>query len=251
MKKIAMMALACLCVLGIATSCGGSDNKETKEEVKKDQEFKVKPENTKVKGALADLFEVVDKEYTVKKDGGSYKFMIEVKRLEEVAPWGDNSDIVYAQKGSDSTASWLGGFGIEFLDKDGNVIETVSPMNGSYSWDDTTTALRLNPGETGTLTLSVYPDNDDFQPASFRVTSDLQPNDKKKEETSASDDDDDHQTLAEFEEEFNKGKEAAEKELKDALEDKDIQDLKDAYETTKDVVKLGSDIVKTAGKLAF
>lgn len=191
MKSITTLAVA-LFALAL-TSCGGG-NKEQQEPAP----VKVKPETTAIKGALAGCFEVVDKEYTIKKDYGSKEITIEIKRTDAELPYSID-DIDSFGNDNHATSSMLAGFGIEFLDKDGNVIASKTPKECGDG-DQVSMALRSSAGETTTFTISTYADFD-VAPVSFRITSDLQKNEKKEsvseetadaeeEKTTSSEDDD-------------------------------------------------------------
>lgn len=174
MKSITTLAVA-LFALAL-TSCGGG-NKEQQQEA---GPIKLKPETTAIKGALAGCFEVVDKEYSFK-DEYSKKITIEVKRTDAELPY-STDDIDCFDNKSDATSSMLAGFGIELLDKDGNVIASDAP---GYTGDGSNVlmALRARPGETATFQLYI-PDYEGT-PVSFRITSDLQKNVPQKSEETA------------------------------------------------------------------
>lgn len=189
MKSITTLAVA-LFALAL-TSCGGGNKGQEPAPVK------VKPETTAIKGALAGCFEVVDKEYTIKEDW-SKEITIEVKRTDAELPYSIDDIDSFGNK-SDATSSMLAGFGIEFLDKDGNVIASEAPKE-CWDGDQVSMALRSSAGETTTFTISTNA-KFDVAPVSFRITSDLQKNEKKEsvseetadaeeEKTTSSEDDD-------------------------------------------------------------
>lgn len=210
MKSITTLAVA-LFALAL-TSCGGG-NKEQPAPVK------VKPETTAIKGALAGCFEVVDKEYTIKKDYSSKEITIEVKRTDAELPYSIDDIDSFGNK-SKATSSMLAGFGIEFLDKDGNVIASKTPKE-CWDGDQVSMALRSSAGETTTFTISTSADFD-VAPVSFRITSDLQKNENKESVS---------EETAEAEEEKTTSSE----------------DLDDAVENAKQAARIASSILG-AGK---
>ena len=79
MKKVMTIFGAILIALTIFTSCGGGEKKET-------NEVTIKPKSTSIKGDLGDYFEVVDKDYVIKVEEGSFMggvISVEVKRTDK------------------------------------------------------------------------------------------------------------------------------------------------------------------------
>lgn len=193
MKSITTLAVA-LFALAL-TSCGGG-NKEQQEPAP----VKVKPETTAIKGALAGCFEVVDKEYTLKDAGfgNNKKITIEVKRTDAEIPYSTDDIDSFGNK-YHATTSMLAGFGIELLDKDGNVLMSKAPSESTADEKNVSMALRSSAGET--TTFEIWLSDYEGTPVSFRITSDLQKNEKEEsvseetadaeeEKTTSSEDDD-------------------------------------------------------------
>ena len=158
----------------ILTSC--------KEDAKKDESIKIKPKTTSIKGDLGEYFEVVDKEYEIKKDEGEIFTLItvEVKRnnkdfsfpINNINPFGTNGGEDYHV-----------GFGIELLGESGPI--TVIPatsdgMSGPYDSKDITGLINLKKGETGYIRWSV--DKLDGL-KSFQLSSALQKEDHSSSES--------------------------------------------------------------------
>lgn len=216
MKTLRWLAATLLLVTLVA--CGGKEKSEEKSEKSEENgEMVVTPETTKIKGDLGDYYEVVEKEYTLSNDFGTV-VSVEVKRtnkdfdfdLTGIEPYGVSGEGVLGNAG----------FGIEILDEKGNVIDkssaTAGGLSGMYSHTDMEEALKLKPGETGTVRWSFHFD-DGKKPAKFRLTSAYERNEVSEERYSSSGSD--------FEKAYNKAK----KEYKDAY-DKAQKEYKDAYD---------------------
>ena len=122
--------------------------------------------------------EVVDKAYEVKFDRGEKIITIEIKRTDAELPYDREDFDIYANKG-DNPKSKVAGFGIELLDSTGNVVKQISPSESSLYKDAMIAALRLLPGETGTVSWGTF-DNWDWKIAGFRILSSVEANTKEK-----------------------------------------------------------------------
>lgn len=175
MKKLTTILAVIIFASVIFASCNGG--------AKKDESVKIKPKTTIIKGDLGDYFEVVDKEYEIKKNEGEMFTLItvEVKRNSKdftfpttnINPFGTNGGEDYHV-----------GFGIELLGESGPITvvpATADGMGGPYDSKDVTALMTLKKGETGYIRWSV--ENLDGL-KSFQLSSALQ-----KEEHSASSDD--------------------------------------------------------------
>lgn len=240
MNKLIKSALMCVCA--VMVSCGGSGSSDQGEKV---AEYKVKPETVSVKGALSDCFEVVDKEYTMKKDGSGYMLTVQLKRTDVPAPY-SVTDIDYFPNADKTSASMLGGFGYELLDENGDVIATHAPTNSAYSWDDMVAALRMNPGETSAIKFLVY--SMDGTPAVFRISSDLQPNTGGAQAASAV------ETVAEAaasDAGLDEITDDLSKQMDEITSDENYKKAKDAYNTAKDLIETEKKLLDAASSLAF
>ena len=146
MLRYFVMAIFAICFV----SCG--EKKEKGEKISSDNEIALTPETTHIKGDLGDYFEVVDKKYLVTDDWGDM-VTIEVKRKDLEYAFEIKGVEPYGTYGKGVTAH--AGFGIEILDKNGNVIEKVaatsSGLGGMYDSNDMKEALKLRAGETSAV----------------------------------------------------------------------------------------------------
>ena len=152
-------------ILGIALSsmvlfsCGGSKTENT-----------LKPETTTISGDLEDAYVVVEKNYEPVKDRLTV-VTIEVERTDADLPFDLETMNVtpYGYTSGDAHA----GFGIEFLDDDGNILDE-KPANdggvgGAYSSDDIKNLIKLKPGEKSSIRFTI---EDKAENATqFRMTS--------------------------------------------------------------------------------
>lgn len=161
MKNIKQVFLIIIAVL-LFTSCS-SKSKESLSVI-------VKPKTTSIKGDLGKYFDVVDKEYQIKKGKNDFNALItvEVKRnnldfsfpTDNINPFGTNGDEKYHV-----------GFGIELFDEASPVViksATEGGFGGPYSSDDVTGLIKLGKGETGFIRWSV---NESEGLKSFQITS--------------------------------------------------------------------------------
>lgn len=151
-KRILLFGLAALLM-----SCGGNKSKE----------FTVTPETTEIDGPLQGCYEVVQKDYTIKK-GASSVIDVELKRTDKELPF-DPQEATNILSLSASKPVKIG-FGIELLDEDGEVVASEDASGSLYSSSDIDEVIQLGSGEAGVVRCSV--DVED-KPATFRITSDV------------------------------------------------------------------------------
>lgn len=152
------------------TSCGGNSEK-------KNDEVVVKPKSTTLKGDLKDYFEVVDKDYKIKVEEGSFMssamITVEVKRTDKDFDFPTDNINPFGTNGSED---YHVGFGIEIFDESGPVVvsnATSGGMSGPYSSDDVISLMKLGKGETGFIRWSV--DGDKVKDlTSFQLSSALE-----------------------------------------------------------------------------
>lgn len=180
MKKI----LVLLAATALLFSCG----KKSKDDAF--EELKLKPETTVVSGDLGSCYKVVDKEYkTVEKDLFGGLLTIELERTDAELPFELKNGISPSSYGTFGKDVYVHvGFGIEFLDEDGTVLEKVSVENG-YSNEDPEALAKLKKGEKGTIRFIVPKELK--KAVSFRVTSAYENVDSSDWDSSSSDDDND------------------------------------------------------------
>lgn len=161
MRKILFL----LASITLFLACG----KGEKTIVESPAEVTLKPNTTEVNGDLSGCFEVIDKEY--KSNNGLLTF--ELKRTDTQLPFelkDGKSPSSYGTFGSDVYVHV--GFGIEFLDKDGNILHvisaTASGLGSCYSSDDPIALAKLKAGQSGIIRFSVPEAAKDA--VSFRIT---------------------------------------------------------------------------------
>ncbi len=142
-------------------------------------DVKLKPSTTEVSGDLEGCFAVVDREYKIFTDDWSDGLItIEIERTDKCLPFelGDREVWSYSMIGA--SANVMVGFGIEYLDEDGNIVSKISAdgagLSGSYDSDESIALVKLKNGKTGTIRFQVPSDNDDI--VAFRITSAYQEN---------------------------------------------------------------------------
>lgn len=134
------------------TSCGGSDGEKT-------NVVTIKPKSTSIKGDLGDYFEVIDKDYVIKKEEGSFMgggiISVEVKRTDKDFDFPIDNINPF---GTDGGEDYHIGFGIELLGESGPIDvkqATEGGMSGPYSSEDVIGLMKLKKGETGYIRWSV------------------------------------------------------------------------------------------------
>lgn len=153
--------------VGLMASCGGGGGEKEKAPVSES----MKPETTTVSGDLGECFVVVDREYKLTDNGALGRLLtVELERTEAALPFELTSSTDLADFGTSKSKPFIKvGFGIEFLDDDGNVLDKVSASSGPYSHDEAPDLVRLKPGEKGSIRFSV---RDKAQQATkFRISS--------------------------------------------------------------------------------
>lgn len=217
--KLFVLAIATLAM----TSCGGGNSTTENEPVL------IKPTDTKIKGDLRKCFEVVDKSYEVKWAGSKKIITIEVLRSDAELPYDRDDFDVYENKGENPKEK-VAGFGIELIDSMGNVVKTITPNETSLYKEQMIAALRLLPGETGTVSWGTF-DNWDWSITSFRLISSVERNTKEKGDI--------------FDRAFEKWENDSDNEKEDIEEDieDDIEDVKKATKAVKDILEVEKEIL--------
>ncbi|UPT66986.1 MAG: hypothetical protein M0D57_21620 [Sphingobacteriales bacterium JAD_PAG50586_3] len=140
LKTIGKLSLPLIALVAFA-ACGdkGASNKEGV----------LTPKSTEIKGDLGEYFEVVNKDYTLSKEGDASIINVEVKRkdadfklqAENTAPFGEG------------TANYRVGFGIELFDSTGNAKGIKNAIDvgkdGVFNTSDVVGLIKLKKGETG------------------------------------------------------------------------------------------------------
>lgn len=146
--KIFAFAIMAACL----ASCGG----EKKAEIPV-----VKPSTTEVSGDMDGCFKVVDKEYKGAEPDmvGRSLVTIELERTDKELPFKLNGRELWCYGTSGEADHVMVGFGIEFMDKEGTIIDKVtanaSGMSGSYDPDEAVALAKLKAGQTGSIRFHV------------------------------------------------------------------------------------------------
>lgn len=167
--RLFVMTLATI----MLSSCGGGGNNKDNSS----NEPVLKASQTELKGDLKGCYEVVDKNYKLTTDGYGYDLVIELKRTSKELPC-DRKNIVNYGDAEESKADFCGGFGLEVLDENGDVIDKCSAKS-PYSRDEIDVALQLLPDETTTIRFCLY-EKEVTNATSFRISSLVEENNKRK-----------------------------------------------------------------------
>ncbi len=185
--RIGLVAMFTICLI----SCSGKKNEEKKEII-------LKPETTDVSGDMEDCFVVVDREYKVTDGFGNGIITVEIERTDQELPFSLEGKHLFSFSQFAAVEYVQVGFGIEFLDQDGNILDKVeasgSGFSGSYDPDEAVALVKLKPGRKGTIRFSIRDAAEDA--VSFRISSAYGENSGGESGEYASDDSDD---LAEME----------------------------------------------------
>lgn len=155
-------------VFGLAALLMGCVSTTKKESV-------VKPETTDVKGDLKGCYEVVEKDYKVREDGIHQVINIELKRTSKELPFDASvGEFSYGTLDDNNGKRIKIGFGIEFLDENNDVIESIKAGDSGWYGADTDNIpdlIKLGVDDTGTLTIKVKGENN---PVKFRILTNVQ-----------------------------------------------------------------------------
>lgn len=155
-------------VIALLASCGGKKGDSAGSE-------SMQPETTVVSGDLGDCFEVVDRQYKITDTDGLYNLItVELQRTDSSLPFDLDSDAEVCSYSTSLAKPHIQvGFGIEFLDEDGNVLDKVSAsgsgLSGSYDSDEAVDLVKLKDGEKGSIRFSVG--SSAKNATQFRITS--------------------------------------------------------------------------------
>lgn len=167
MKKIKFFTLSILC-LGLM-ACGGKKDK-TESDSKDGEEIVMTPESTEITGDLEGCYTVVERKYKPSGDGLSV-VTVELQRTDKEFPF-DESFGEFASFGTWGQDPKIKvGFGIEFLDEDGNIIDKRDPSSNSYSSEEPVTLAKLKNGGKASIRFNILSQNDAAKIKTFRITS--------------------------------------------------------------------------------
>lgn len=160
-KSIFVFGLAALLLVG----CVSTAKKESV----------VKPEITEVKGDLKGCYEVVEKDYKIREDGINLVINVELKRTSKELPFDASAgEFSYGRLDDGNGKEVKVGFGIELLDENNDIVESIKASE--YGWYGVDTEnipdlMKLGAGETSTLTIKVKGKN---SPVKFRILTNVQ-----------------------------------------------------------------------------
>lgn len=179
MKKTIFSILISLLFISL-NSCGGKNSSEQKEIV-------IKPMTTNVSGDLGMCFEVVDRSYKATEGWANGIVTIEIKRTNEPLPFSLDCQEIVSYSTTMFDANIQVGFGIEFLDEDGNILDKVSAsasgLSASYAPDEAVDLVRLRSGESGSIRFTI--NNNAKDAVSFRMSSAYKSNDASENRSSS------------------------------------------------------------------
>lgn len=184
MNKVKFSVITLLTLLFIV-SCG--NKKGTGESGK----IVMKPSEVEVSGDLEGCFIVVEREYKASGDWANGIITVEIERTDNDLPFelGDRELCSFSTQLFKPNVQV--GFGIEFLDEDGNIVDKVSAdgsgFSGSFSPDEAVSLCKLKSNKKGTIRFSV--DDSAKEAVSFRITSAYKEN-EGSESSDISDDND-------------------------------------------------------------
>lgn len=121
--KLVVFAVLAICV----ASCGGKKGSNDSEQII------VKPIETTVSGDMEGCFTVVDKEYKTTGAWANGIITVELERTDQELPFELNGRELLPFSTSNASANVQVGFGIEFLDADGNIVDKVSADGSGIS----------------------------------------------------------------------------------------------------------------------
>lgn len=156
--KLIKFALIPAIILTVA-SCGKNNATDST------SKLILKPATTEVSGDFDECFTVVDRNYKVIKTGLRRKITVELQRTDKPLPFNSEGKKIDTYGVSGVYDFIHVGFGIEFLDEDGNIIQKESPEHSNSS---ATGLMKLKDGKTGSIAFYV-PDNNTI--TSFRISS--------------------------------------------------------------------------------
>ncbi len=128
----------------------------------------IKPVSTEVEGPLSGAFTVVDEVYPIETEGDVSTVVIKLKRTDVSLPF--TSETVGNIASPNDEACVLAGIGYNLLDAAGDEIKSCPADKNQKAEKEVLALLTLQPGETGTLTLTF---NKESNPTEFKLTSDM------------------------------------------------------------------------------
>ena len=160
MKKLIFPILS----LALLASCGGNKSGKSSDDQNPEEQV-LTPESATVSGDLSENYTVVERNYKPVKDFGTV-LTVEIVRTEAPLPFDPNEEI------SGFSTSQTGnkvGFGIEFIDDDGNILDKNEARSTHvYDHTESVNLAKLKPGDKGTIRFSMHGAD---KATKFRITS--------------------------------------------------------------------------------
>ncbi|MCQ2094551.1 MAG: YARHG domain-containing protein [Bacteroidaceae bacterium] len=171
-------------------------NSSTTESESNELDMILEPVETEISGDMDGCFTVVDKKYKVTDKMGTKIITVEIERTDEKLPFELEGRELFSFSEVGPVAYVQVGFGIEYLDQDGNILDKVSANSGGYDSSECVALVKLNSGKKGTIRFSV--DDSAAEAVSFRITSAYEDNGSlEKDDYSSNSDDMDTNNTAE------------------------------------------------------
>lgn len=231
MKKINIFTLSLLCLGLIA--CGGKKDKSQSDSSESD-EIVMTPESTEITGDLEGCYTIVDRQYKPNKDVFQ-TVAIELQRSDKAFPFDESFGEFSSFSTSSKDPKIKVGFGIEFLDEDGNIIAKADPSSTPYSHEEPVTLAKLKNGGKASIRFTISSQEDAAKIKTFRITSAVENDPGWGEKSSKSS----TPSIPDYSDEIEKAKKQyddayrkAEKEYDDAY-NKAKKQYDDAYEDAK------------------
>ena len=140
---------------------------------KKSEEIVLTPSSSEVSGDLSDCFTVDYRDYKVTKNSLYDIVTIEIERTDKDLPFELGDRELCSFSSHLFAANVQVGFGIEFLDEDGNIVDKVSAdgsgTSGSYDTDEAVALCKLKSGQKGTIRFTIHEEAKNA--VSFRISS--------------------------------------------------------------------------------
>lgn len=200
--KVSKLLVMSVIALGL-TACG------SKKSEKETTSIVMTPETTEISGPLEGCYTVVDREYKAT-EGSLSKVTIELERTDKAFPFDENFGEFDSMGSSSRDPKIKMGFGIEFLDEDGNVIDTQEASRGTSN--EIKALGKLAPGGKASIQFSMpdsFMNESVNQIVSFRITSNYETDKGWGESSSESDNstvsesEDDSSDIASSDEDFD------------------------------------------------
>lgn len=173
------------------------------------------PKEVDISGDMSGCFKVIDREYEITEDDFSNGIItIELERTGKNLPFDLKGRELCSFSETLFAANVQVGFGIEFIDGSGNVVEKTSAcgsgLSGSYDREEPVALCKLKEGDKGTIRFSVSEKAADA--VSFRISSSYKENKESKSAEDSksenfSDDEEDVSMSDEISDSSNKGSE--------------------------------------------